>query len=530
MSVTSADAGFSAWRSFLWPIHRKEIKKFLPLFLIYALICLNYSILKAAKDALVITAPGSGAEALPFIKVWVILPMAFLVTYCFTRLYNRFSQETLFYIMIGGFLTFFALFALILYPLRDLLHPHELADQLQAMLPQGFQGIISLFRNWSYTLFYVVSELWGTAIMSVLFWGFTNEITSVQEAKRYYGILNVGANIAAIFSGHITILISTKVFTLPFLSSSVDRWGQSLALVTSVVICSGLLAMGVFRWYYLNVIGKDTLLKQMQKTSNEQKKTMKTGMRKTFAYLARSKYLLCIAILVVAFNIAINMVEIVWKDQIKELYPSPNDFNVYMGKVLISIGWVSTFIGLFFCSNFIRRFGWTFSALVTPVALLVTGIFFFGFILFKENPKLILWTTAWGITPLALGVLSGTVQNVFSRACKYTLFDATKEIAFIPLSPESKLKGKAAIDGVGSRLGKSGGSLVHGGLLILFGSVSLSAPYVGLVLLGVVAGWIIAAQSLGKQFSSLTEREQVFALVEKKKEEEPPKKPLLKSV
>lgn len=525
---TRTDVSFSKWRSFLWPIQGKEIKKFLPLLLIYALICLNYSVLKAAKDALVITAPGSGAEAIPFIKVWVILPMALLVTYLFTRLFNRFTQEKLFYIMIGSFLAFFVIFAVFLYPLRDILHPHETADKLQAMLPQGFQGLISIFRNWSYTLFYVMSELWGTAIMAVLFWGFTNEITSVGEAKRYYGILSVGANIAAIFSGHITIFLSVQAFDLSAIFGS-DRWGQSLGLVTSVVVVSGLLTMGIFRWYNKRVINRDAALLQMQKDHTENKKTMKLGMRKNFAYLAKSKYLICIAIIVVGFNVAINMVEIVWKDQIKELYPSPNDFNAYMGKVLIAIGWVSTFVGLFLCSNLIRRLGWTFSALITPVALLATGIFFFGFILFKNDPTLMGWTAAIGLTPLALGVLFGTIQNVMSRACKYTLFDATKEIAFIPLNPESKLKGKAAIDGVGSRLGKSGGSIVHGGLLMMFGSVSLSAPYVGLILLAVVLGWIGATKSLGRQFNRLTSRHEELEIAESEAKT-PEKKPLLETV
>lgn len=525
---TPTDVSFSKWRSFLWPIQGNEIKKFLPLLLIYALICLNYSVLKIAKDTLVITAHGSGAEAIPFIKVWVILPMALLVTYLFTRLFNRFSQEQVFYIMIGSFISFFALFAFVLYPLRDILHPHDAADKLQAMLPQGFQGLIAIFRNWSYTLFYVMSELWGTAIMAVLFWGFTNEIISVGEAKRYYGILSVGANIATIFSGYITTFLSIQVIDLSFIFGN-DRWGQSLGLVTAVVVTAGLLIMGIFRWYNKRVINRDATLLQMQKDHTETKKTMKMGMRKNFTYLAKSKYLICIAVLVVAFNVGINMIEIVWKDQIKELYPNPNDFIVYMGKVMSAIGWVATFVGLFLSSNLIRRLGWTFSALITPIALLVTGVFFFGFILFKNNPTLMAWTAAIGFTPLALGVLFGTIQNVLSRACKYTLFDATKEIAFIPLNSESKLKGKAAIDGVGSRLGKSGGSIVHGGLLMLFGSVSLSAPYVGLILLAVVFGWIGAVRSLGRQFNRLTSRHEELKISEEEAKS-PEKKPLLESV
>jgi AAA family ATP:ADP antiporter len=134
--------------------------------------------------------------------------------------------------------------------------------------------------------------------------------------------------------------------------------------------------------------------------------------------------------------------------------------------------------------------------------------------LFKENPALIKWSAVLGFTPLALGVFFGTVQNVFSRACKYTLFDATKEISFIPLSSESKFKGKAAIDGVGSRLGKTGGSIIHGSLLMVFGTVSLSTPFVGAFLLLVVLGWIVAAQSLGRQFTRLTKQDEKIDIEE----------------
>jgi len=502
-----SNAEFSRWRTFFWPIHRWEIKKFVPLLVLYALICFNYTLLKAAKDALVITAPGSGAAAIPFIKIWAILPMALLVTFLFTRLFNKYSQEKVFYIMIGSFLAFFIFFATVLYPLRNIIHPHAMADQMQQILPQGFQGFISIFRNWSYTLFYVMSELWGTTIMSVLFWAFANEIMTVKDAKRFYGILGVGANIAAVASGQIAILLSGELFDLSFIFGS-DRWGQCLGLVTTVVVFTGLLSIALFRWYNVKVLNRDPSLKQIQLRNKDQRKSVKMGLRKNFAYLLKSKYLLCIAVLVIAFNLAINMIEIIWKDQIYTLYPNPNDFNAYMGKVITSIGILSTMIGLFLCGNMIRRLGWTISAMITPVALLISGIGFFGVLLYKDHPTLITWTAAIGVTPLAIGILFGTVQNVVSRACKYTLFDVTKEISFIPLNSESKLKGKAAIDGVGSRLGKSGGSIVHGGLLMFFGTISLSTPFVGILLLLVVFGWIVAAKSLGRQFSHLTSQDE----------------------
>ena len=107
------------------------------------------------------------------------------------------------------------------------------------------------------------------------------------------------------------------------------------------------------------------------------------------------------------------------------------------------------------------------------------------------------------MTPLAIAVFFGASQVCMSKACKYSVFDSTKEMAFIPLGHECKLKGKMAIDGVGSRLGKSGGSLIHQGLLMIFATVSASGPYVALVVIGVIVVWIIATRSLGKQFTAL---------------------------
>ena len=140
---------------------------------IFFLICFNYNLLRVTKDSLVVTARSSGAEALPFLKVWAILPMAFLFTYIFTRLINRFKKETVFYIIISGFLLFFIIFGFVLYPLRESLHPNELADKLQASLPIGFKGLIAVFRNWTYTAFYVMSEMWSTILARPLH-GFLN--------------------------------------------------------------------------------------------------------------------------------------------------------------------------------------------------------------------------------------------------------------------------------------------------------------------------------------------------------------------
>ncbi|MCI5051759.1 MAG: NTP/NDP exchange transporter [Simkaniaceae bacterium] len=489
--------GFGRFRSLVWPIHRTELRKFIPMLLMYALIVFNYSLLKAAKDALVVTAPSSGAEAIPFIKFWAILPMAVFFTFIFTRLSNHFNREKVFYMMMAIFLGFFFLFVTVLYPFKEYLHPNGAADWLQQYLPTGFKGLISVFRNWTFTLFYVMSELWGTTIMTVLFWGFANEVSSINDAKRFYAILGIGANLATILAGKVSVMLSGESL---YKMGGQDRWGHCLVMLTLLVIVAGITSTLIYYWMNRRVF------KNCPPGFNESKKSkIKMGIRENFAYLAQSKYLMRIAFIVLAFNIALNMIEIVWKDQVRMLYPDPVLFNAYMGKVMMVIGVASTLVGLFVCGAVIRRKGWTLGAIITPLILFITGILFFSYIMLRDT-QLSFLATAVGISPLALGALLGSTQNICSRACKFTFFDATKEMAFIPLSEECKLKGKAAIDGVGSRLGKSGGSVIHQGLLLIFGSVSMSTPYVGVFLFIVFVGWMFSVKSLGRKFEAASER------------------------
>lgn len=495
MKIDSKPA-LGKWRSLLWPIHRKELRKFFPMICIFFLIAFNYNLLRAYKDSMIVTAHQSGAEAIPFAKVWAILPCAILMTFIFTRLANRFNREKVFYIMMLIFLSFFFIFTFVLYPAQNYLHPHALADRLQEFLPAGCKGLIALFRNWTFTLFYVMSDLWSTAILSVLFWGFANEVTTVEEAKRYYGPLSIGANIAGIFSGQIAIYFSGNLF-LPWIPYGNNAWDQSILFLSCTVIGVGILTMGIFRFLNVKVISPSEKL-----SSEEPSPKIKMSMRKNISYLAKSKYLICIAMIVLAYNLGINLIEVVWKNQINQVYPNPSDYNIYMGKVTTLIGVISTILGLFVTNNIIRR-SWTATALISPIIMVTTGALFFGLIIF-QGPTLNNLTAFMGTTPILMSIAFGSLQNSLTRACKFSLFDATKEIAFIPLSKESKLKGKAAIDGIGSRLGKSGGSLIHQGLLFTFSTVAGSTPYVGVIFLGVVFIWILSVVSLGKQFNELT--------------------------
>ncbi|SCA62791.1 ADP,ATP carrier protein 1 [Chlamydiales bacterium SCGC AG-110-M15] len=492
----SADHSFGTLRSYFWPIYSHECGRVIPMLLMAFLITFSYNILRTVKDAIVVTARGSGAETIPFIKVWALLPAALLLTFIFTRLASKLPRERVFYIMMGGFLAFFSVFIFILYPARAYLHPHETADYLLTILPAGLKGFVAVFRNWTFTGYYVMAELWGNIILSVLFWGFINEVTNVRQAKRFYGLISTGLNFAGIFSGLLSIYFSNLIFD-PRIPYGHDAWEQTLFLLISTVLISGVIILLLFRH-----------LSKELKSHNEREKIVppknkkKMSIRESIAYLAQSRYLLCIAFVVFAYNVVINLVEVLWKDQMKELYPDPASYNIHMNYVTMNMGIVATCISLFVTGQTIRKFGWTIAALVTPAVLLIASTAFFAALFLKTGA----YDTTYallGISPLYLVVISGSVHNVFCRGSKYTMFDITKEMAFIPLDPDEKRNGKAAIDGFGSRMGKSSGSIIHQTLLIFFGTLVASSVYVSIIVLSVIVVWIIATKALGKRFTLL---------------------------
>ena len=487
---------FGKWRSLLWPIYTFELKKFLPMFLMMFFISFNYTILRDTKDTLIVTATGSGAEAIPFLKVWGVVPCAILFMLVFSKLSNILTPEKLFYASLTPFLIFFGLFATVLYPNQDLLHPTHSADYLQSILPEGLGGLIAIFRNWTNSLFYIMAELWGSVVLSLLFWGFANEITKTSEAKRFYTRFGLGANVALLFSGPAIVYVSNIRGTIT--DPNIDAWQISLNYLMGMVVVSGIGVMLVYKWINSNILTDSKFYEKSEKKAKKSKPKM--SLAESFKFLAQSKYILCLTLIVLSYGVAINLIEVSWKNQLKLQYPNANDYSTFMGYFSTFTGAVTIFMMLFVGGACLKK-GWGFSAMITPVVLLITGTGFFSFILFGDALTGVVGLL--GTTPLMLAVILGATQNIMSKSAKYSLFDPTKEMAYIPLDAESKVKGKAAIDVVGARLGKSGGSLIQQGLLVAFGSIAAFTPYVAAILFVIILGWLFAVISLNKSYTAL---------------------------
>lgn len=459
-----------------------------------------YTMLRDTKDTLVVTAPDGGASMIPFLKLGVTLPCAVLFVVIYSKLSNVLSREKLFYSVVTSFLLFFGLFALWLYPNREALHPDAAYIQGLKDAAPSFQHWFSVAGLWSYSAFYVLSELWGTVMITLLFWQFANEVTRTKEAKRFYGFFGLIANFSLIASGFTIKIMSDIRDSYP---PEVDAWGISLNYMMGAVVVAGITMMFIYRWMNSNVLTDPRYYDAAEnagKTKNVKKP--KLSITESFKYVFSSKYLGLIAILVVGYGLCINLVEIVWKSQLSLQYPNTNDYSAFMGKFSATTGVVTILLIMMF-KGVVRRFGWFTGAIITPVMLMLTSLSFFAFVIFSDYTAS--WASVFGMTPLMLAVLFGAAQNISSKGTKYALFDPTKEMSYIPLDQELKVKGKAAVDVVGSRLGKAGGGLIAGGLLMATAAADVLtvAPILAVFVTAMILIWMYAVGGLSKLYNGL---------------------------
>lgn len=488
----------------LWPIERHELKKFLPMAMIMVCILFNYNTLRALKDALVV--PNIGAEAISFIKLYCVVPAAVILMLVYSKLTNVTSAERIFTYFSTFFLLWFLLFAFAIYPNADLVHPNKEAVDL--LINEKFdlmfmtvdmshlKWFIMIYSKWSYALFYVLAELWGSAMLSLLFWQFANHITRTTEAKTFYPMFGFIGNIGLIIAGEL-LQYFFGVGIEDDAATAADSYFAVQALLSATSF-SVIVILVLYYYMHKHVLSDPRYYVEFDKKPKKTKikLTMMEGLKVIFS----SRYLGYIAILVLAYGITINLVEGPWKAKVRELYPDTNTYAYFMGTLSKYTG-IASMAMMLIGANVLPRFSWFSGAILTPLAIFVTGMGFFLFSVFFNSADGFL-ATSMAVNPLALAVIFGLFQNVLSKATKYSFFDPTKEMAYIPIDPELKTKGKAAVDVVGARVAKSGSALIQSALFIILPSATMVTitPFLMGIFFVVSIVWLIDVKVLSKAY------------------------------
>ncbi|NRB10878.1 MAG: NTP/NDP exchange transporter [Rickettsiaceae bacterium] len=493
-------------RNIFWPIEKSETKLFLPMALMMFCVLFNFGALRSIKDSLVV--PNIGAEVISFLKLWLVMPSTVIFTIIYVRLSNIFNYEQLFYIIVSFFLGFFLFFTYVLYPGQEHYHPCQETIISMSHAHPHFKWFILVAGKWSYALMYVFCELWSAVTINLLFWQYANNIFDTKSAKRFYPILGMVGNVGLIAAGNFLVSFSdlsgvSDNNILTIYGNNINfKCEVVLKPLIKIIVLSGIFAMCLY-YYIENYVLKTRNIKANFQQDKKESKT-KLSFKESIKLLLTSKYIGHIVFLVLAYGLLINILEGPWKARVKELYPNDVDYLNFMGKFNICMG-ASSVVFMVIGSNVLRRLSWLVAALFTPFVILSTGLVFFIFVIFGKE------ITFFGsnFNPIYFAVIIGAAQNIISKSTKYSLFDSTKEMAYIPLSLELRTKGKAAVEVMGLKFGKAFGAFIQSFMFTIMPMATFDSvtAYLMVIFLIVMFLWFWNIVALNKEYIKIKGKE-----------------------
>jgi len=490
---------FNKFQELVFPIHKYELKKFLPMSILMFCLTFVYNLARNLKDWFIQYSshlwigakPEETTSLISALKFWYVLPCAIIIVMVLTTLINKFGPDKTFYIIISIYMTFYFLYGYLIYPNLDnlILSPKQITEFTERF-PLFFRTALVCLANWPLTLFYIFTDLWGTMAISSLFWQFANRVTMAHEVKRFFAMFPLLSNTSTVFAGGVIINYARSL--------DVNRVKTLMMLIIVAFILS------VLAYGYVNKVAlKDPRLYKPNKIPQKKKKEDISPVE-GIKILFKSPYLSLIALVVFCYGTAINFSEILMKASMCEIFDSAT-YAKMQGILAILTGIVSI-LTVFINSYVLRKFKWKVGALVTPILFLTIGGFFLLSLLYKQ----FISVTIFGVSATIATTWLGIVNNAMAKGIKYSMFDTTKSMAYLPLPEDERNKGQAAVEIIGARAGKAGAAVTQQimvsfprTLMTVSGSVAgvlaYSFPIVAMFFTTVVI-WIVSVLKLGASY------------------------------
>lgn len=494
-------------RSFLFkiqkitfPIKKSELPRFISIAMMMFCVLFVQNMIRAIKDSIVNTM--IGVQSVAFLKLYGVVPMSILFTAMYIKMVSRMSASSIFYTVLSTFTIFFFVFGFIIFPNHEFFHMDTVTTQDLIARFVHLKWFIMLISTWSFGLFYIIAELWPTAVFGLLCWQFINSITTVEQSKRFYVMFGLITQTGMVICGQ--ILSSWANITVYIRNIFGSTAHENVLFVQTILglscfFCLG--AMFFFRYINKNIITQD-LENENQQIKFKPKSSHK-GLLTSLKYVFTSPYILLITTMLLCYGLSVNLVEAQWKSILVKKYPSPAEYGAFVGQYLTASG-VLTIVFVLIGSNIIRHLGWISGALFTPIAMTITGMMFFLNYKFL-SPEHVIGAYFGVQDQVMLLIYWGMQHNIVTKASKYTLFDSTKEMAYVPLDSEMKTKGKAAADMVGSKLGKSLSSFLQASIFTIFPHLEYEdiVNYMIVIFIIVCGLWFYAVFALNNKYLRL---------------------------
>lgn len=301
-------------------------------------------------------------------------------------------------------------------------------------------------------LFYGWYDLFAAVLVSQFFMA-TQLFFNARSAKQAYPLVIAGGSIGATLGGAITGFFATTVGTI------------NLLLVAAALIALFSVALPIV-W-------------GAQPPARAQRKAPRKVRSGDLRELAANRHVRLIAMSVLITILVKQLVDYQFNTMTKEVFRDRDAISAFQGKFNAVTQWLPI-VALTFLQPALKRWGVLFAVMVLPVAMLSTNIFM---------------ATAFGLWAAAT---AKGAENAF----RYSTERAGREILYVPVPEEIKLKAKAYIDiAIEKGLGKVTSALLIMVLLLFMQPRQMA--WVGIALSIV---WIFATLAVRREYTKTLAR------------------------
>ncbi len=414
-------------------LDRKHWTKVGLLFSWFFLAISAFWLLKPVRVASLIT--HLGAAETPYLKIGSMIAVGAVVA-VYSRIVDRVSRRTL---ALGVAVLFAVLFV-----------------GFWAVL-SGAGEAVRGSRPFVYA-FYILTDVYSTVMVAV-FWTYTNDVVTRDEADKLYGPIGLGGILGGIVGG-----------------AGADLLARPLGPTNLLLICALLAVACGFL-----AVSCERILEPAPRTIE---KTSEGGLAKALdgaREVAKSRYLLLIVGILVAYEFASTMNDFAINVTFERAFHGD---NTHITQMYGRLGWVISLTALF-------------AQLVIVPAVL-------------PRKKIALMVVPVAMVAAATGMLAlPMIATVFVLAASdnglsYSVQQSTKETLYVPLSDAQKYKAKAFIDMFVARAAKALASFAFIGITAAVGlSLRVSLAF-SVVALGI---WLVLAVMLARKYEAYVRKE-----------------------
>jgi AAA family ATP:ADP antiporter len=438
-----------------------------------------YLITRDIKDVLIISA--ADATLLPELKSLITFPKI-LVFGLFLIFYRKPNLPYIMMIFLGALLLYFIIFHFWLFPHSQQLH--MTADEILhwSQIHNLDLSVARVWGMWSYSLYYILADLWAILAIGFLFWALANQTFSMQEAKLAYPLMAIFPSLGLYLSGRLMHAFSMVG----------SAQGFENVLHKEGFILIGILVLFALLAWVMRMTRATTLLE-----------TASTNVTSLSSLSFKTSYIFLILIIVSSFGLCSYLVTTIMKDQLRNLYSSPIEYAEFMGQYSLRVGWVSFVLYVLTCWM-VWAFGWLRSALITPILTLIGVVALLALKFFPAVTDSIAQTFHTSSPALLVELVA--MLNIVMIGVKATLFNTTKDLAFMPLATTTKARGKAVVDllfaGIGTWLGAQ---IIASQLMRGDANTNLNEFTSTFLMIALIASivWIISVIVLGKMYQKI---------------------------